>query len=157
MPMALRFISPIHKATRQITLDLEKSCDGWGVSPTESHLLSYLNSYAPCSIAEILRVFGAKPSTMTSMLERLADQGWIRRDTDPDDRRSVIVTLTGKGTKLAARINATVRELEDRIAKHTNEREIAGFQAVMAAIDKATQIQVRPTRPTKPLNKERSK
>ena len=151
--MALRFISPIHKATRQITLDLEKSCDGWGVSPSEGHLLSYLNSYAPCSIAEILRVFGTKPSTMTSMLERLADQGLLRRDTDPEDRRSFIITLTPKGKKLASRINATVRELEDRIAKHVNEREIAGFQAVMAAIGKATQIQVRPTKP----KKERSK
>jgi MarR family transcriptional regulator, organic hydroperoxide resistance regulator len=144
--MALRFLSPLHKASRQITLDLEKSCDGWGVSPGEAHLLSYLNLYAPCPIAEILRVFGHKPSTMTSMLERLADHGLIRRDTDPDDRRSVLVTLTGKGKKLAARINAAVKNLEDRIAKHTNERAIAGFQAVMEAIAQATQIQVRKER-----------
>jgi len=144
--MALRFLSPLHKASRQITLDLEKSCDGWGVSPGEAHLLSYLKSYAPCSIAEILRVFGHKPSTMTSMLERLAEQGLIDRDIDPDDRRSILVSLTAKGRRLAARINDAVRDLEDRIASHVNQREMAGFQAVMAAVATATQIQVRKER-----------
>jgi DNA-binding MarR family transcriptional regulator len=144
--MALRFLSPLHKASRQITLDLEKSCDGWGVSPSEAHLLSYLKSYAPCSIAEILRVFGHKPSTMTSMLERLAGQGLIDRDIDPDDRRSVLVSLTAKGGRLATRINDAVHDLEDRIASHVNQREMAGFQAVMAAIAAATQIQVRKER-----------
>jgi DNA-binding MarR family transcriptional regulator len=144
--MALRFLSPLHKASRQITLDLEKSCDGWGVSPSESHLLSYLKSYAPCPIAEILRVFGYKPSTMTSMLERLADDGLIERDIDPDDRRSILVSLTGKGQRLATRINEAVKDLEDRIASHVNEREMAGFQAVMDAIAQATQIQVRKER-----------
>ena len=144
--MALRFLSPLHKASRQITLYLEESCDGWGVSPSESHLLSYLKSYAPCPIAEILRVFGHKPSTMTSMLERLDGDGLIHRDIDPDDRRSILVSLTGKGQRLATRINAAVKDLEDRIASHVNEREMAGFQAVMEAIAKATQIQVRKER-----------
>jgi DNA-binding MarR family transcriptional regulator len=144
--MPLRFLSPIHKATRQIGLDLEKSCDEWGVSTAEAHLLSYLRSYAPCPIAEILRVFGTKPSTMTSRLERLAKHGWIRRDTDPDDRRSVRVSLTRRGRTLAGRINEVVRDLEDRIGEHVNEREMAGFQAVMAAVAAATQIQVRKER-----------
>jgi DNA-binding MarR family transcriptional regulator len=116
------------------------------VSPSEAHLLSYLKSYAPCSISEILRVFGYKPSTMTSMLERLAGQGLIDRDTDPDDRRSVLVSLTAKGRRLATRINDAVQDLEDRIASHVNQREMAGFQAVMAAIGTATQIQVRKER-----------
>src|SRR5436309_159881 len=67
--MTLRYLSPIHKATRQIGLFLEPRCAALGVSPAEGHLLSYLRSYAPCPIGEVVRVFGIRPSTMTSMLE----------------------------------------------------------------------------------------
>jgi len=141
--MALRYLSPIHKATRQISLYLEPQCAELGVSPAEGHLLSYLRSYAPCTIVEILRVFGIRPSTMTSMLERLADRGLLTREPDPEDRRSVRVELTREGKAVAERINRLVRDLEKRIGSHVGTRELAGFRSVMGAVEAATGVRVR--------------
>ncbi len=144
--MALRYLSPIHKAVRQITIHLEEPCSALGVSTTEGHLLSYLRTYAPCPIAEILSVFGRKPSTMTSMLERLARRGLLTRGPDQHDRRSVRVSLTRQGRAVADRVNRTVRDLEGRIGQRVNKRELAGFQAVMAAVAAATNVPVRKER-----------
>ena len=146
--MALRYLSPIHKATRQITLYLEPQCAELGVSPAEGHLLSYLGTYAPCPIGEILRVFGSKPSTMTSVLERLAERGLIKREPDPGDRRSVLVSLTREGKNIAGRINRMVRDLEGRIGTHVGKHELAGFQSVMSAVENATGVRVRKERST---------
>ena len=141
--MALQYLSPIHKAVRQITLYLEPQCAALGVSPAEGHLLSYLRSYAPCTIVEILRVFGIRPSTMTSMLERLADRGLLIREPDPEDRRSVRVTLTREGKAVAERINRLIRDLETRIGSHVGTRELAGFRSVMGAVEAVTGVRVR--------------
>ena len=141
--MALRYLSPIHRAVRQITLYLEPQCSELGVSPAEGHLLSYLRSYAPCTIVEILRVFGIRPSTMTSMLERLAERGLLVRGPDPEDRRSVRVELTREGKAVAERINRLIRELESRIGSHVGTRELAGFRSVMGAVEAATGVRVR--------------
>src|SRR5438067_1718494 len=141
--MALRYLSPIHKATRQIGLFLEPRCAELGVSTAEGHLLSYLRSYAPCPIAEILRVFGMRPSTMTSMLERLDQKGLLTREPDPEDRRSVRITLTRKGNVVAERINRLVHELEERIGTNVRPRDLAGFRSVLGAVEDATGIQVR--------------
>jgi len=144
--MALRYLSPIHKAVRQITLYLEPQCAALGVSPAEGHLLSYLRTYAPCPIVEIVRVFGIRPSTMTSILERLEERGLIVRAADPDDRRSVRVTLTREGSAVAGRIDRMTRDLEGRIGTHVGKRELAGFRTVMGAVETATGVRVRKER-----------
>jgi DNA-binding MarR family transcriptional regulator len=141
--MTLRYLSPIHKAARQIGLYLEPRCAELGVSTAEGHLLSYLRSYAPCPIAEIVRVFGIRPSTMTSILERLDERGLLTREPDPGDRRSVRVNLTREGTRVAVRINRYVHDLESSIGKHVRRAELEGFRSVMGAVETATGVQVR--------------
>src|SRR5438093_10504699 len=112
--MALRYLSPIHRAVRQITLYLEPQCLALGVSPAEGHLLSYPRTYAPCPIVEIVRVFGIRPSTMTSILVRLAEPGLILPTPGPDDPPSVQGPLTRRGRAVAGRINRMIRALEGR-------------------------------------------
>jgi DNA-binding MarR family transcriptional regulator len=144
----LRYLSPIHKAVRQITLYLEPQCSELGVSPVEGHLLSYMRTYAPCPIVDVLRVFGIRPSTMTSMLERLAERGLILREPDPDDRRSVLISLTREGKTVAERIERMLRDLEKRIGAGVKTRELEGFRTVMEAVEEATGVQVREERST---------
>ena len=144
--MEIRYLSPIHKAFRQIAIHFEGPCETLGVSPAEGHLLSYLESYAPCPISEILRVFGKKPSTMTSMLDRLSRGGLVARKTDPGDRRSFTVSLTKRGHAAAGRVNHLVGDLEARIDAGVGRRDLMGFRAVMAAVEAATGVQVRKER-----------
>jgi MarR family transcriptional regulator, organic hydroperoxide resistance regulator len=146
--VTLRYLSPIHKAVREITLHLEPQCSALGVSPAEGHLLSYLRTYAPCPIVEIVRVFGIRPSTMTSMLERLAERGLLLREPDPEDRRSVRVSLTGEGRTVADHINRLLRDLERRIGEGVGKRDLAGFRTVMGAVEAATGVRVRRERST---------
>ena len=136
--MTLSFLSPIHKATRQISLHLTGPCAEEGVSPAEGHLLSYLRSYGPCPISTILNVFGQKPSTATSMLQRFVDRGLIARGSSPDDRRSVLVRLTRRGVAAADRLRRRLVQLEASIHSRLNERDIEGFRAVMSAIQEVT-------------------
>jgi DNA-binding MarR family transcriptional regulator len=146
--MALEFLSPLHRATRQIGLHLEGPCAELGVSTGEGHLVAYLRSYGPCSIGELRRVFGTKRSTLTSMLDRLSRQGVVIRRTDESDRRSFQVELTRSGHRLATRIERRVEALEAEIRTRVGREDRRGFEAVMSAIAEATRVVVRP--PEKP-------
>ena len=132
--MRFEFLSPIHKASRQIAAHLEPLCAAEGVSTREGHLLSYLRSYEPCSVGDVLRVFGDRPSTATSMLDRLADQGLIRRATGTEDRRQIILTLTRRGRATADRLRECLVAFESRIRAEADPRALQGFKAVMDAI-----------------------
>lgn len=139
--MALTYLSPLHRATRQIGLWFEERLTD--MAGTEGHLLTYLVPYGPCPVSELVRVFGSKHSTMTSLLDRLEKRGLVERKDNPEDRRSFLIALTPKGRKAASRVNALVEEIESEIGKRVTQRDLAGFQKVMEAIGEATGVTVR--------------
>ncbi len=141
--MALGFLSPLHKASRQISVYLEAHTRELGVSPSEGHLLSYLRSYAPAAVGELVRVFGMKQSTLTSMLDRLEEAGLIRREVNPGDRRSFMVHISDGGVELAERLNRILETLEDQIREQVSARDVEGFQAVMGAVEEVTRVRLR--------------
>ncbi|HEU4562026.1 MAG TPA: MarR family transcriptional regulator [Longimicrobium sp.] len=141
--MALQFLSPLHKASRQLSVYLETHTRELGVSPSEGHLISYLRSYAPAPVGELVRVFGMKQSTLTSMLDRLERDGFLRRAVNPDDRRSFLLHVTDAGVELAERLNGRLTQLEAEIRARVSDADMDGFRAVMAAVDEVTRVQLR--------------
>ena len=145
--MPLLYLSPIHKASRQIGLYFESAMGESGVAPFEGHLLTYLRAYAPCALSEIHRVFGTKRSTLTSVFDRLEERGLLVRETLAQDRRSFLVRLTRKGTAAANRVQLCVEALESSISKGISKNDLEGFRRVMSSIETATQTNPRARSP----------
>lgn len=138
MPAPLRFLSPIHRASRRIGVFLEEPMRRMGLRNAEAHLLAYLHSYEPTSVGALLEVFGYPASTLTSILDRLDGKGLIRRQTNLEDRRSFLVHLTARGRRQSRRIRHLVERLEERIGRRTTAVDRRGFAAVVEAIGEAT-------------------
>ncbi|HEX6913523.1 MAG TPA: MarR family transcriptional regulator [Longimicrobium sp.] len=141
--MTLQFLSPLHKASRQLSVYLEDPARQPALSTAEGHLLSYLRSYAPAPIGELVRVFGIKQSTFTSMLDRLEQAGYVRREMNPGDRRSFLIHITDEGRELAERGAEVLERLEDEIRARVTPRDVEGFHAVMRAVEEITQVRLR--------------
>lgn len=143
MAEPLHFVSPLHKATRQIGEFIAGDCHRLGVEPGEGHMLSYTSLYGPCPPAELIRVFGYKPSTLTGMLDRLEEKGLVVRDPNPGDRRSFLIRVTAEGTSIAARLRSRLEEFEADVRERVGTRDERGFRAVMRAIADITQVELR--------------
>ena len=141
--MPLDFLSPLHKASRQISVYLETHTRELGVSPIEGHFLTYLRSYSPAPIGELVRVFGIKQSTFTSLLDRLEKAGLIRREMNPGDRRSFLIHITDAGRELAERLNRFLETFEAEIREQVSSQDMEGFRAVMAAVEEITRVRLR--------------
>ena len=144
--MPLLFLSPLHRATRQIGIYLASRMGGIGLQNSEGHLLSFLRSYSPAPISELIRVFGLKKSTMTSLLDRLEKRGLVRREAHPSDRRSFVVGITDEGRRLAEAVQRPVDELERKIRDGIDDEDLRGFQRVLESIAKVTEVNVRSQR-----------
>jgi MarR family transcriptional regulator, organic hydroperoxide resistance regulator len=141
--MALEFLSPLHKASRQISVFLEAHTRELGVSPLEGHVLTYLRRYAPVPVGELVRVFGVKQSTFTSLLDRLERAGLISREANPEDRRSFLIHLNRKGRELTGRLNRLLERLEAEIRGRVRAADVKGFHAVMGAVEEITRVRLR--------------
>ncbi len=142
MPKPLRFLSPIHKASRHIGLYFERELADARLAPQEGHLLAYLRSYAPCPVSELVTVLGLRGSTATSVLDRLAERGLIARRDNPGDRRSFLLELTAEGHRLAEHVQKFVDKLEAGIGRRISNGDERGFKAVMSAIAAATNVTI---------------
>ncbi|MDH3216083.1 MAG: MarR family transcriptional regulator [Candidatus Krumholzibacteria bacterium] len=95
---------------------------GFGIGPSEAHTLSYLESYGPCPIGELVRVFGYKKPTMTSMLDRLERRGLVTRELNASDRRSFLIEITPAGVALAQTARVLVEKTGPRNLKKSIDR-----------------------------------
>jgi DNA-binding MarR family transcriptional regulator len=115
----LRLIPEVHRATHRIGIYL----DSLGISQGEGHILSQLAASGDSTIAELHRALAHRRSTLTSILDRLAERQLITRESDPKDRRSFIVRLTKKGKSAAARVHQALAGIEEKaLGGVTNQR-----------------------------------
>lgn len=63
-----------------------------GLSATESEVLNLLGLEGSRTAGRIARVTGLSSGTITGVLDRLEERGYIRRERDHTDRRKVVVT-----------------------------------------------------------------
>jgi DNA-binding MarR family transcriptional regulator len=75
---------------------------------------------------------------LTSVLDRLEGRSLLTRSTDPENRRSVIVTLTRTGSALAKRVFETLSTFERQTLQKYSAAEIEVFRRVIAAFSAAT-------------------
>jgi DNA-binding MarR family transcriptional regulator len=72
-----------------------------GLTPGQGRALSVLErADGPLRMAELAEALRVVPRSATGVVEGLEEAGLVRRQTDPADRRSVLVSLTdaGRGT-----------------------------------------------------------
>jgi DNA-binding MarR family transcriptional regulator len=129
-PKGLVAIPEIERATHAIGLFVSDQ-SALEVSQAEAHVLAYLLGRTNARINDIHEEFGHRRSTLTSVLDRLERRKVLRRSIDPENRRSVIVTLTRSGTALATEVFEALRELETRALEGISTTELETFRRVV--------------------------
>lgn len=132
--MALRLVPPIHRATHCIGLYLADLREH-GLSQGEAHILAHLATSAPATIADLHAGLAHKRSTLTSILDRLAERGFITRDVGVDDRRTFVVKTTAKGRNIAAQIHKHLTALEGAVGRRVTKEDVRAFLKVLGVVE----------------------
>lgn len=82
----------------------------------------------------VTRYLGLTTGATTSLVDRLADRGLVERVPNPDDRRSVYVTITAPGVELVDDVKDTFR---DAFAEAIPTDRMTEFTAMLTAVDAA--------------------
>ncbi len=127
----LRLIPEVHRATHRIGIFL----DSLGITQGEGHILSHLAAAGDSTIAELHRALAHRRSTLTSILDRLAERQFITRESDPNDRRSFIVRLSKKGKSVAAQVHRELERIEESALKGVTGNQFQSVVKVLHALE----------------------
>jgi MarR family transcriptional regulator, organic hydroperoxide resistance regulator len=127
-------ILALHRATHATLSALAARLAGLDLPTADINALANLADGTRRSVGALATATATRPTTLTSVLDRLARRGYLTRDVDPGDRRSFLISLTPAGQAVAETVAAAVRDLERQALADVSQADLAGFRAVIGAL-----------------------
>ena len=127
----------LHRTTHHTLHALSAALAGENLNAAEINALANLAAGGTLNVRQLSERTGTRASTLTGVLDRLADRGYLTRELDPSDRRSFRLPLTEAGQAVAARVLSAVADLEREAMAGLSATQVAGFHSVLTALQEA--------------------
>jgi DNA-binding MarR family transcriptional regulator len=104
------------------------------LTPSETNALANLADGRSRTVSELGSDIGTRPTTLTSVLDRLERRGHISRTRRDGDRRAVLIELTPAGRQVAGIVRDAVSDLERRALSTLSPDALSGLRAGLDAL-----------------------
>ena len=95
--------------------DSESQC--CGMTLTQCHVLMELTNKEITNIKELSELFGLDKSSLSRIVDKMVESGYLNRTEKKDDRRFLSISLTEKGKKTAEEINKVCDRYFEKLFK----------------------------------------
>jgi putative acetyltransferase len=110
------------------------------MSVTEAHAIGELHQAGPATQQRLATTLRLQKSTISRLVDQLEADGIVTREANPDDRRSVLVSLTALGTSRAERLDDARRALFSRLLDELGPDERAMVVAGLTRLKEAADV-----------------
>lgn len=131
-------LASLHQAAHATVHALGIRLAHLGLTASEQNVLAVLADRQPRAVGELAAATGTRPTTLTSVLDRLEGRDLVTRQLDPADRRSFLIALTAAGHTAARAVHAAVTDLEQTALGGLTDAQLAGFRSVARALTEAS-------------------
>lgn len=106
-----------------------------GISLRQAQLVSCLAYWGPMSQTELADKMHIEPPTLVGILDRMERDGWIRRESCPDDRRKKMIHPTDAVQPVWTKILACGRRVRDRATQGLDEADLASLKRILKTME----------------------
>ena len=125
----------LRRAIARVARQLNTSATDEGLTPTQASVLALIVGHGPVGLPELQRLEHLNPTMLSRVVGRLDELGLVDRSPDPDDLRSVSVSVTASGRKVHTRIKAQRADAVSNAATRLSEREQRALINALDALD----------------------
>jgi MarR family transcriptional regulator for hemolysin len=105
------FSFTLNDVARMLRTYSDQKAKQFGVTRAQWAVLARLDRFEGLKQSELAEMLDLQPITLTRLLDRLCDCGFIERRADPNDRRAKRLYLTPAGRPLIERLGSLGEEL----------------------------------------------
>jgi DNA-binding MarR family transcriptional regulator len=88
-----------------------------GLSSIEWRVLAALHDSEPLAVGQLANEVLSKQPTVTKLVQRMAEQGWVALQADASDQRCTLVVATATGKRLVKPLVDEARQHEARMLR----------------------------------------
>lgn len=90
----------LHSNAIHLLRNVREEDTAMGMGPAQASALSVVVFGGPVSLNELAAAEQVKPPTMSRIVEALVREGLVKREANQQDRRSITISSTEKGTRI---------------------------------------------------------
>jgi DNA-binding MarR family transcriptional regulator len=117
---------------------LEAALKPLSLNVSRHRALSSIERLAPCTMRELAEFVAVDRTTLTRTVDQLADAGLVERTTPREDRRQVVLTITGAGRATSRRALQAIyrvnRDLLDGMAEAEQRTLARGLDSLVGRL-----------------------
>jgi DNA-binding MarR family transcriptional regulator len=125
---------------RQIRRTAPRGFDGAPLTESQAELLRLVGRQPGISVSRAAAELGLVANTASTLVTRLAADGLLIRDVDPDDRRVGRLRLSEPAQRLADASRTARRAALADVLDELDDHEIASLATGLAVLDKMTRL-----------------
>ena len=91
--LAMAFVAAIRRTGSLMHLMSQAAADRIGINPTDLNCLNILSFSGQLTAGELAKATGLTTASITGVVDRLEQAGFVRRERDAQDRRRVVIHL----------------------------------------------------------------
>jgi DNA-binding MarR family transcriptional regulator len=127
----------------ELILSIKRKCqsneeeiqDELGLSQAEFNGLIVLKPGQKILGFDLADRMGLSPSRGSRVLNKLVNEGYVKTQVKPNDRRTVLIGLTAKGTRKKKRILSRMEACENRIHKKLTKRQVSQTRRALELLE----------------------
>ena len=107
-----------------------RNVDEFGVTETQFRVLELLAKNEAHKVTDLAEKMGVKPSAVTTMIDRLANNGLVSRRHDDNDRRAVLLSITEEGREVIRKFEEKCRGVIKGYLSHLELNELEALATI---------------------------
>lgn len=124
------------RASHLISSSFHTQIRDHGLSVMEWRVMASLSDSPPLTISTLADIVLAQQPTVTKLVARMVDQGWVTRECSTQDKRKTLVALTPQGRTAVAPLLVLAKQHEadvlDAVGAQTQDQLKAQLRAFIA-------------------------
>jgi DNA-binding MarR family transcriptional regulator len=101
------------------------------VTIAQAGILFLLKQKTGQSMSEISQFLSVDNSTLTGLIDRLERSGFVQRNSNPGDRRSLNIDITESGLRELEKAKVVIRRINEEVKEGFSEQEMESFKKVL--------------------------
>ena len=108
-----------------------KKFEIFGISPSHGDIFHCLFGGKTLTPAQISKKINRTKATVTTLLDKLEKEGFLTREKDENDARSINIKLTQKGENLKPKFDEISKNLNEILANDFSEFELNALDTLL--------------------------
>lgn len=122
------------QANHAVYKDFDQHVRAAGLSSIEWRVLATLHDSEPLTISQLAHEVLSKQPTVTKLVQRMCEQGWLRLEADPADQRRTLVAVTASGRRLVRPLVEQARAYEADALRALGAGEKSALKNLLAKL-----------------------